>query len=225
MSKRTRSVFSFDHGVFDLDGTLVDSMGACTGIFARLVASRGVDPDAATRSYLSNTTRSLEETFRETLAEHGAEHEDETVARMMLWFAELIKREHLDFFPGAKRLVRRLKEAGKTLFVSSGSPDEVVCRRLGAERIKGLFQLVLGSTDIVKGREHIRLFAEEAGLTTAEFGRAGFLIGDLELDMMIARETGLYGIGVATTISAERLRAAGARRIIPDIKTLLSDPV
>jgi len=221
---RNRSIFSFDHGVFDLDGTLVDSMGACTDIFSRLVAGQGIDPAEAARSYLSDTTRSLEDGFRQVLAEFGAEHNDAIVAGLMTRFADEIKREPIGFFPGARRLVRRLRQAGRQLFVSSGSPDEVVRRRLGAEAVRGMFRLTFGSTALPKGPEHIRRFAEELRQTPEEFGARGFIIGDLEIDMIIGREAGLYAIGVATTIAADRLRAAGARRIVPDIRTLLADP-
>lgn len=221
---RTRSVFSFRYGVFDLDGTLVDSLVPCIRLFTDLTSKFGIEPKAAVRSYLSDTTITLEDSFRRVLAEYGVVFKDADINRLMTEFNARIKGEPVDFMPGAVRLIRALKRRGLTLFVSSGSPDEVVRRRLGSELTKGSFDLAFGSTAVTKGPEHIEMFADSLGLTLAEFAADGFFCGDFEKDMLIARDVGLYPIGVMSTIDAERLRLAGAKRIVPDLKTLLSDP-
>jgi phosphoglycolate phosphatase-like HAD superfamily hydrolase len=222
--RRTRSVFSFKYGVFDLDGTLVDSMIPCTRLFAELVSGFGIEPKAAVRSYLSDTTITLEDSFRRVLAEYGVVVSEADISRLMTEFNARIKSEPVEFMPGAQRLIRTLRQRGLTLFVSSGSPDEVVRRRLGSELARGAFKLAFGSTAVTKGPEHICMFADSLGLTLAEFASQAFFCGDFEKDMLIGRETGLYTIGILSTIDPDRLRQAGARRIVPDLKTLLSDP-
>jgi phosphoglycolate phosphatase-like HAD superfamily hydrolase len=222
--RRTRSVFSFRYGIFDLDGTLVDSIVPCTRLFSELVSEFGIEPKAAARSYLSDTTLTLEDSFRRVLAEYGLVFSESEIDRLMAGFTERIRREPIDFVPGARRLIHTLRQRGLTLFVSSGSPDETVRRRLGSETVKGSFNLTFGSTAVIKGPEHIELFAEALGLPLAEFARNAFICGDFEKDMLIGRETGLYAIGVLGSVSPERLRRSGAKRIIPNLKTLLSDP-
>jgi len=220
---RPRSVFSFSYGVFDLDGTLVDSIVPCIRLFSELVSRHGVDPRTAASSYLDDTTLSLEDSFRRVLDAHAGCATDELVAGLMTDFNRLIRSEPIGFVPGAERLLRRLRRSGRVLFVSSGSPDATVNRRLGSLRSQGMFLDARGSTAVVKGPEHIELFAAGLGLTLAEFAANAFICGDFEKDMVIGRETGLYAIGVLGSVDGGRLRQAGARRIIPDLKTLLTD--
>jgi len=220
---RARSVFSFRYGVFDLDGTLVDSIVPCIRIFSELASDYGIDRRAAADSYLGDTTLSLEDSFRRVLSEHGKEAGQARIDRLMTRFTAMIRREPIAFVPGAKRLVRRLHERGSVLFVSSGSPDETVDRRLGSVLARGLIRRAFGSTAVVKGPEHIELFADGLGLTLREFAADAFICGDFEKDMAIGRETGLYAIGVLGSVDAGRLRLAGARRVVPDLKTLLAD--
>lgn len=221
---RPRSVFSFGYGVFDLDGTLVDSIAPCISLFSELVSAYRIDRRAAAAAYLRDTTLTLEESFRRILGEHGVDAGDVAIAGLMARFNRLIKKEPIGFVPGAQRLIRRLRQSGRVLFVSSGSPDETVNRRLGSMRARGMFQETRGSTAVPKGPEHVELFAASLGLSLSEFAADAFICGDFEKDMAIGRETGLYAIGVLGSIDDVRLRQAGARRVIPDLKTLLADP-
>ncbi len=218
-----RSVLTFRYGVFDLDGTLVDSMGACTKVVCELMKAYGISPADTAAAYLLDTCLGLEDCFRNILNVHGRRYRDADIERMCRKFNVLIQRERMDFFPGARRLIHRLRKRGLTLFVSSGSPDETVSRRLGSELARGMFVRVMGSTAVPKGPEHVEIFARDLGLTPAEFAANAFICGDLERDMAMARDCGLYAIGVLGTISQERLRAAGARRLIKSVRDLLTD--
>ncbi len=218
-----RSVLSFRYGVFDLDGTLVDSMGGCVRVICELMAAYGISPADATASYLSDTCLGLDDCLRQILSDHGRRFRDADIARLHAKFNEKIRRERMDFFPGARRVIHKLRDKGLNLFVSSGSPDETVDRRLGAELVRGMFVRALGSTAVPKGPEHIEIFARAAGVTVAEFAANAFICGDLERDMAIARDCGLYAIGVLGTISAERLRQAGSKRLIKNVRDLLTD--
>jgi phosphoglycolate phosphatase-like HAD superfamily hydrolase len=219
-----RSVFSFRYGIFDMDGTLIDSMQPCLKIFADLVADHGINEAAARASFEAATSARLTDIFRQTIIASGRTVTDQEIADLHLEFERRIRLQPIDFFAGAKRLVRALNAKGITLFVSSGSPDETVNRRLGSERSRGRFKLTLGSTATPKGPLHIQAFAEAAGVCVTELARDCFYCGDSEMDMLIGHRFGLYTVGVLGTIGADRLRAAGARRLVPGIGTLLADP-
>ncbi|MFA6603976.1 MAG: HAD hydrolase-like protein [Patescibacteria group bacterium] len=222
--KGYRSVFSFRYGIFDMDGTLIDSMQPCLKIFADLVASYGLDEAAARDSFAAATSAKLTDIFRQTINAAGDNPTDKEIASLFLEFERRIRLVPIDYLAGAKRLLRALAGKGVTIFVSSGSPDETVSRRLGSELARGRFKLTLGSTAIPKGPLHIQAFADAAGVCITEFARDCFYCGDSEMDMLIGHRFDLYTVGVLGTITAERLRAAGARRVIPGIDALLADP-
>lgn len=221
----TRSAFAFRYGVFDLDGTLVDTMPACGRIFAELAASYGCDPDEARSFYFATTGSPVREQFREIIRRTGRSPAPEELACLWVEFGRRFDKEPTVFFDGAADLLHELRAAGTVLFVSSASPDNTVRRRLTDGGVLDLFELPLGSTAIHKGRGHHDEFAARVGARHADdFAKDAFLCGDGETDMRIAASVGAFAIGVMGTVDGTRLLAAGANRVVPSVASLLKDP-
>jgi phosphoglycolate phosphatase-like HAD superfamily hydrolase len=220
---KSRSVFRFEFGVFDLDGTLIDSMEACGRIFAELVSPSGVDGDEARAFYYDTTGSPMREQFRAILGMNGGNVRDETIESLRREFDARFLAEDFRMFPGAWTLLARLVGRGTTLFLSSACADACVAKRLLAGDFGGFFRLALGSTAVPKGIAHLDRFAASLGTAPAQFGPRAFFVGDGEADMRIAKTCGMHAIGVEGTVSAERLRQAGADRIVPSVKRLLRD--
>lgn len=221
---RTRSVFSFDFGVFDVDGTLVDSIPFCSGIFADVVGPLGVPRDIAEEFYHRTTGQPMRVQYRTILAQHGVAAPDDLVESLRRSFDRRFVALDVPWFPKARRALADLRRKGVTLFLSSAAPDAAVWKRLASGNAARHFTVGYGSSAVPKGRRHVELFAEAASIDLADLASRAFFCGDSETDMQIARECGLHAIGVRGTVSDERLLAAGAERLVTSVGDLLSDP-
>ncbi|HTM67730.1 MAG TPA: HAD hydrolase-like protein [Candidatus Binatia bacterium] len=222
--RHSRSVLSFEYGVFDNDGTLVDTLPYCAGLFADAVAPYGVPRADAERYYAETTGMPMREQYRGVLAAHGIALRDEEIERVRKDFDAAFLKLDVRFFPHARRMLARLRRKGLTLFLSSAASDACVWKRLNAGGATKHFTLAYGSTAVPKGRRHLEIFSEVARKDLAEFAAKAFFCGDGETDMEIARTNGLYAIGVRGTVSDARLRAAGAQRLVTTVAEFLCDP-
>lgn len=197
--------------VFDLDGTLVDSLRDLADAANDVLERRGYPrhPAAAYKGFIGHgiaalVTRALPETQRdpEIVAECVAEMSADYETR---W------RRHTQPYDGIDELVGRLSHAGLILSVLSNKPD-----RAAQEVVKALFperpfRLVWGAREGLPAKPDPagawRMIAE-LGLKPAEC----VYIGDMPVDMRTAAAAGMFGIGVLWGFSsASDLTDSGAR--------------
>lgn len=218
-----KSVYSFSYGVFDNDGTLVDSIPFCSGIFADVVSPLGVPRDAAETYYRRTTGKPMREQYRGILGAHGVAFDDELVEDLRRTFDRKFLALDVRFFPRARRALAALARRQR-LFLSSAAPDAAVWKRLNAGDAAKHFTVAYGSSAVPKGPRHVELFAETVGMAVTDFAERAYFCGDSEADMDIASRCGLYAVGVRGTVSDARLRRAGARRLVSSVGELLADP-
>jgi len=219
----TRSAFSFRYGVFDNDGTLVDTMGHCGRIFAETLAPYGIAEEDARSHYFSTTGRPMAEQYGQILSHHGIEAGAALFAALRDDFGAKFLEIDAPFFPGAKRCISALADAGLMLFVSSAASDACTWKRIAGSGVADRFTLAYGSSALPKGPLHLAAFAKIARVSIEEFAGNAFLCGDGEADMAIANAAGMYAIGVDGTVGEARIRAAGARRVVTAVGELLAD--
>lgn len=218
-----KSVFAFSYGVFDNDGTLVDSIPFCSGIFAEVVSHLGVPRAEAEEYYRRTTGKPMREQYRGILGAHGVAFDDDLVEDLRRSFDRKFLVLDVKFFPHARRALAALSRRQR-LFMTSAAPDAAVWKRLNAGDAAKHFTVAYGSSAVPKGPRHIELFAEVVGMEVADFAERAYFCGDSEADMDIAARCGLYAIGVRGTVSDARLRKAGARRLVSSVGELLADP-
>lgn len=218
-----RSVYSFDFGVFDCDGTLVDSIPFCGDIFADVLSPLGVSRAMAIEFYSRTTGQPMREQYRGILGAHGVPFGDDDIERLRKSFDQKFLALDVPYFPRVKRTIAALAKR-QTLFLSSAAPDAAVWKRLTSGNAHRHFAQGYGSTAAPKGPRHLELFAEVVGMELQDFAARAYFCGDSEADMHIGSQAGLYAIGVRGTVSDERLWNAGARRLVTSVAELLSDP-
>ncbi len=146
--------------LFDLDGTLVDSMGAFADIAARIISREyGIPRDEARRAYLRTSGipffQQLEELFpgRERNPRLAAEFES---AKLDDFFAE-------EYFPDVLPALAGLKAMGYVLAVSSNNFQSNVEAFVGSRGFA--FDLVLGfRPGFEKGKDHFDHLCRQAHL-------------------------------------------------------------
>ena len=183
----------FGGAVFDLDGTLLDSMGVWAEIDEEFLGRRGfaVPPDymeAITPLGFRGTALYTIERFGLTDTPEGLMDEWSTMAREKYAHEVLLK-------PGAKALLRELHGAGIPLAVVTASSQDLFMPCLARNGIADYFSLILTTdgTGLTKnGPEIWRLAAEKLGLAPEEC----VIFDDAAASVLGAKAAGLQTVGV-----------------------------
>jgi HAD superfamily hydrolase (TIGR01549 family) len=183
--------------LFDLDGTLVDTMGAFADLAAEVMVERyGLLRRNARHLYLQTSgvpfAQQLEIIFGELAENRDAAAEFEARKAAVAGAAEM---------DGETRgAMESLRDAGVRLVVSSNGNQEHV--EGFAARSGGLFELALGfGAGLAKGEPHVALVCDALG---ARRERMAF-VGDSLRDGELAAQTGLSFIARAGTFSRRDL--------------------
>lgn len=204
----------FKAAIFDMDGTILDTLADLCGSVNAALAWAGLP------------VRSLEE-VRAALG-YGAEGlirrsvpagtDDDTIARVLAYYKPYYEA-HAQIrtapYPGIPAALSALRAAGVRLAVVSNKPDPAT--QLLAERFfRGAFDVVLGVRDgmAVKPAPDMPAAAmARLGVTSAE----AVYIGDSDVDLATARSAGTACIAVTWGFRDEAfLRAHGAAVIVRD---------
>lgn len=206
--------------IFDVDGTLIDSVDAHARAWQDALRYFGHDvPFADVRWQIGKGGDQLLPVFvpAAELERIGKQLEQRR--------SELFKRDHLPgirAFAGVRALVQRVLDAGqKVVLASSAKADEVEVYK----RIAGIDDLIEHETsadDVERSKPHPDIFQaalEQLGVPASE----AVVVGDTPYDAMAAGKAGLRTVGVLCGGFPEvDLRAAGCTAIYRDPADLLA---
>jgi HAD superfamily hydrolase (TIGR01549 family) len=208
--------------IFDVDGTLVDSVDLHARAWQEAFAHFGKHFDfERVRSQIGKGGDQLMPVFlsREELDEFGEELEK--------YRGELFKREYLPRvkgFPAVRELFRRVRDEGLQIaLASSAKGDELKAYKKLAD-IEDLVEEETSSDDAEKSKPHPDIF--EAALEKLEDVRPAeaVVVGDTPYDAEAAGKAGLQTIGLLSGgFPEEDLRAAGCVSIYRDAADLLAN--
>lgn len=217
--------------IFDLDGTLLDTLGdlAAAGNHVLRRLGREAYPEEAYKLMVGNGIPNL---VRRLLTGTNAhtEGEAEAFARIPEALFDTALAEFMAFYgahsedrtapyPGIEAMLARLRQAGVKLAVVSNKADEPV-KQLMMKYFGPIFTSTVGARpgvpikpDPASTLEAVRLL----GLPAEEI----LYVGDSNVDMITAANAGLAGCGVLWGFRGEaELRAAGAAYLVKDAAEL-----
>lgn len=208
--------------LFDLDGTLLDTLQDIADAANRVLADAGLPthPFDAYRRFVGRGVRALLE--RATADAKGLDDRwlDRAVQSFAATYRETWNR-HTRPYAGIEELIERLRESGVLLAVLSNKPDEFT--RLCVDEYFGgdVFQQVRGER-VGKARKPdpgaALEIAEALGVAPSDF----LFVGDSDVDMRTAVAAGMTPVGALWGFrTAEELRAAGARVLLERPRELL----
>ena len=209
-----RKIIKFKAVLFDLDGTLLDTLGdlanSMNAVLGRL--SFPQHPKDAYRYFVGDGVRTLAE---RVLPE--AHRNEENITRCFnAMRAEYAKRwaETTKPYEGIAELLAELDNRGLKKVVLSNKPDDMT--KLTVENLLAEFKfdIVQGVSDEVAPKPDptgALAIADELGLSPSEF----LYLGDTNTDMQTANNVGMYPVGAAWGFrDVEELKAGGARAIV-----------
>lgn len=204
--------------VFDLDGTLLDTLGDLSAAvnFSLRSLGRREHSEEEVRGMIGDGVRKL---IERALPPEDTALTNEALALFKQYYESHIC-EHTRPYPGIKELLRALRSEGiKTAVLTN--KHERAARLLIDEFYPGLFNEVRG------GREGCRLKPFPDALTelVASAGSAvahAAMIGDSANDMLTAKAAGTHALGVAWGFRpAEELWQNGAEAVAENAEELL----
>jgi HAD superfamily hydrolase (TIGR01509 family) len=207
--------------LFDLDGTLVDTVGIRVESWLEVFAVYGIHVDREFLAPLIGTDGKL-------LARIGAEHAgvvlgpggDAEIERLAgERFAELNHQPRP--LAGAPAILAHLDAAGVPWAIATSSRPEEAVASVGA---LGLAHqpLVIDGSDVEHAKPAPDLLLKAAHQLAVEPGAAWY-VGDSRWDMQAAVAAGMTAVGIASGATSEaELAEAGAAMTFPDLQQCLA---
>lgn len=204
--------------LFDLDGTLVDSLKGIHATVCAVLDARGHDAievealrghiGAPLEAIFGSLVPSLDEVGRVDYANHYRD----------LYWTTGVPRTPL--FPGIAALVGELAAAGAALAVVTTKRRDVAVRVLEACALIDRFPVVIGSDSTPHHKPHpapAHAALDRLGISTADAA----VVGDTVYDVEMARAAGCRALAAGWGYgSEESLRAAGAEAIVESVAQL-----
>lgn len=182
--------------IFDLDGTLADTLGAIRQSINQTMRAYGY-PEHTTeeiRSYIGNGAKNL--VLRSMPPD--AAGDAERLERVFLTYQENYDRNHLTTdhcYDGITDTIAALHAAGTRLAVLSNKQDSHVQGLIQKLFPGGEFCLAMGQTDLPKKPDPTVpwMMAERMGVKPEQCA----IVGDSEVDIRTAKRAGMRAIGVS----------------------------
>ncbi|MBQ5334971.1 MAG: HAD family phosphatase [Oscillospiraceae bacterium] len=179
--------------IFDLDGTLLDSMPMWTALDTRMLRIHGIEPPPD----ISETVKNM--TVTEAAAYYAERFlRDMTPEQIMEECEQLAAEEYrmrLPLKPGAEEFLRALSEQGIPFGLASVTYRRLLESALERHRIRHLFRFILTPDDGFCGKERPDLFLRGAELLSAAPEDCA-VIEDAFYAADTAKKAGFYTIGV-----------------------------
>lgn len=202
--------------IFDLDGTLVDTLGDIALVMNGLLERHGW-PRHETDEYRSMVGKGLARLV-DAAVPGGIAHDYPALYREALEAYETLGSGDSRPYPGVRETLDLLAARGVPMSIVSNKPDSVT-RSVVAQLFPAVrFALVRGGLDGEPAKPH-PAGALAAGASMGAPPEECAFVGDSDVDMQTALAAGMYPIGALWGFRSEaELSAAGARAIARSIR-------
>ncbi len=204
--------------IFDLDGTLTDSQ---TGIINSLAyAFKQMGLPLPVQSQLKKFIGPpLSQSFQDFCGLNDIETQ-KTISYYRQYFADKGWKEN-QLLPGARELLAKLKQAGKTLLVASSKPEVFVKQILDHFEIDSYFTVIAGASLDDSRSQKSAVIAHALKTAKIEELKGCVMVGDRKHDVEGAKVQGLPTIGLLLGFgSRQELEESGAIAIAENFQDL-----
>lgn len=189
----------FDALLFDMDGTLIDSMPLHHRAWARWFAAQELpfDEDGFFAASAGRTNQEiLAEMFPHAKA---AEVEAMAFAKESLYRDEAAR--HLAEIPGALALLKRLRQAGKKVAICTAAPPENIAVAMAKFGLNQWVDTVACPADGLRGKPHPDIFEAAAQRLGVPASRC-LVFEDAPLGLEAAHRAGMRAVALTTSLPA-----------------------
>lgn len=207
-----------DYILIDLDGTITNPKQGITKSVQYALKAKGIvieDLD----SLCKHIGPPLKNSFMNFYG-FSEEEAEESIEMYREYFKDTGIYENEEY-EGMEELLRKLKNAGKTMITATSKPEVFAIRILEHFHLDQYFEDICGATmdgSRSAKEEVIRYALDKNGIT--DYSKV-VMVGDREHDIEGAKQVGIASIGVLYGFgSKEELEAAGADRLAPTVAGL-----
>jgi len=207
--------------VFDLDGTLIDSVYQHVIAWSEALSGEGL------RLPISRIHRKIgmsSELFtKQIFKELPGDVTPECIARVKKRQEEVFSRQapHIQPLPGASALLRALTQVGIPWAIATSGSPENTASNLKKLEINASRATVLTGSDVQQGKPEPDVFLAAAERLCVPIERV-YVVGDSTWDLLGARRCHALGLGLKSGgVGEEELQRAGALRVYEDPADLL----
>jgi beta-phosphoglucomutase-like phosphatase (HAD superfamily) len=190
--------------IFDIDGTIIDSMPFHERSWDVFLSRRGT-PTAREDFFRRTAGRTGTEVMRELLGPLSDEEARALVREKESIYRELFAPEFREI-AGFTEFARVAKAAGVRLAcATAGDPDNMAFA-VGGLNMHGFFDAMVGAHDVARGKPAPDMFllaAERLGVAPAQC----LVFEDAPLGIEGARRAGMRAVAIASTVPADELGA------------------
>jgi beta-phosphoglucomutase-like phosphatase (HAD superfamily) len=190
--------------IFDIDGTIIDSMPFHERSWDVFLARRGV-PTVRENFFRRTAGRTGVEVMRELFGPLSDDDAHAMVREKEAIYRELFAPEFREI-AGFTAFARAAKAAGvRVACATAGDPDNIAFA-VGGLRMHGFFDAAVGAHDVARGKPEPDLFllaAARIGVAPAQC----LVFEDAPLGIEGARRAGMRAVAIASSIPADELGA------------------
>lgn len=209
--------------VFDLDGTLIESLPDIQLATNRTLSDFGLDPldDKTTRGFVGKGSRHL---LTQALLHYGKVPKDEEIDYAYIRFLHhysLAPNEGGYVFPGVEETLRRLAVAGHEFAVCTNKPHQPTVQVMEAYGIAGFFDVIVGGDDVENRKPHPDHLLETTRQLKLDKDDVVF-VGDSENDIQAAVAADIRSVLLTYGYSSLPHDSLGADVIIDTFPEVIS---
>ena len=210
----------FTHVIFDLDGTLLNTLEDLADAGNWVCAQHGWPgyPVQAYKRFIGNGAPKLLERVAPVGVELTEELRRQTLEEFTTYYTAH-KSDKTTSYPGMERAVERLKDRGLTLAVLTNKPD-AAAGPVVERYYPGMFDVVQGALPDVPTKPDPTLLLQLMKRIGAK-AETTLFVGDSDVDIQTAKNGGLHSCGVLWGFrTREELTAQGADHLVQTAQEL-----
>ena len=186
--------------IFDLDGTLLDSLWIWADIDQKFLSRRGIEvpPD-----YMESVcAMEYRQTAEYTIARFNLKDAPEDLMREWSEMSVSAYENELKLKPGVKEFLSELKRKGIKLAVATSATPDMCLPALKRNGVTDMFDAIVTTIEVGKGKAHPDVYfaaAKKLGVDVSECA----VFEDAILAIKTAKNAGFYTIGVYDRFSRD----------------------
>lgn len=150
MNRKVPDVLSYEAAIFDLDGTLIDSMGMWGEIDIEYLERFGIEvPENLQRDLEGLRFTEVAEYFKERF---GITDSVEEIGQTWIDMAEYKYRHDIPLKPGAKELIRKMAKNGVRMAIASSNHLRLIEEILRIHGISEYFDVITTCDDVTASK-------------------------------------------------------------------------